>query len=193
MFLDGEIRGENLADIINKLLTGLNFHEILTQLDGRICEELHKMLIRIFGGIWKRMPSGMRLRIIRSTQKKFTASVGIIITNADGKVLLLEHLLRPGSGWGIPGGFINHGEQPEAAARREIREETGIELENLRMLRVRTIGRHIEILFRAESNDEAVVSSREIKSLGWFAVEEMPEEMSKVQKAIVGKVLRGEI
>jgi len=151
------------------------------------------MFIGIFGGIWKLLSSGMRLRIIRATQKKFTASVGIIITNADGKVLLLDHVLRPGSGWGIPGGFINQGEQPEAAARREIFEETGIELENLRMIRVRTIGRHIEILFRAESNDQAEVKSREINNLGWFLPENMPEEMSSVQKSIVRKVLSDEI
>ncbi len=78
------------------------------------------------GVIWKRIPSRFRLKIIRATQRKFTASVGVIITNPNGKVLLLEHLLRPGSGWGIPGGFIEHGEQPETAVRREIREETGI-------------------------------------------------------------------
>jgi 8-oxo-dGTP diphosphatase len=145
------------------------------------------------GVIWKRIPSGLRLKIIRATQKKFTASVGVIITNADGKVLLLDHFLRPGSGWGIPGGFIEHGEQPESAAKREIREETGIELENLQMLRVRTHYRHIEFLFRAESNDVAEVKSREIKTLGWFAVDEMPEEMSPIQKSTVEKVLRGEI
>lgn len=151
------------------------------------------MLGDIFGGIWKRIPGGFRLKIIRATQKKFTASVAVIITNANGKVLLLEHILRPGSGWGIPGGFIEHGEQPETAIRRELREEAGIELENLTMLRVRTINRHIEILFRAESNEAAAVKSREIKSLGWFAVGEMPEEMSQIQKTIVEKVLKGEI
>lgn len=147
----------------------------------------------ILGEIWKRIPSWFRLTIVRATQKKFTASVGVIITNADGKILLLEHLLRPASGWGIPGGFIDRGEQPEEAARRELREETGIELKNLKMLRVRTIDRHIEVLFRAESNDRAEVKSREIKSLDWFTVNEMPAEMSPVQKMIVEKVLRGEI
>jgi 8-oxo-dGTP diphosphatase len=151
------------------------------------------MLGDTLGVIWKRIPSRFRLRIIRATQKKFTASVGVIITNANGKVLLLEHILRPGSGWGIPGGFIEHAEQPETAARRELREETGIELENLRMLRVRTLNRHIEFLFRAESNEKAEVKSREIKSLGWFAVDEMPEEMSPIQKSTVEKVLRDEI
>jgi ADP-ribose pyrophosphatase YjhB (NUDIX family) len=151
------------------------------------------MLGDTLGVIWKRIPSRFRLKIIRVTQKKFTASVGVIITNRDEKVLLLEHILRPGSGWGIPGGFIEHGEQPETAARREIREEAGIELENLKMLRVRTTNRHIEFLFRAESNDKAEVKSREIRSLGWFAVDRMPEEMSPVQKTTVEKVLRGEI
>jgi ADP-ribose pyrophosphatase YjhB (NUDIX family) len=151
------------------------------------------MLSEIFGGIWKRLPYQLRLRIIRVTQKKFTASVGVIITNRDGKVLLLEHILRPGSGWGIPGGFIEHGEQPEAAIRREIREETGIELENLRVLRFRTLSRHIEFVFRAESNDMAEVKSREIRSLGWFAVDDMPAEMNNAQKLFVREVLKGEI
>ena len=78
-------------------------------------------------------------------------------------------------------------------ARRELREETGIELENLKMVRVRTFNRHIEMLFRAESNDVARVLSREIKSLDWFDVDQMPAEMNGAQKSTVEKVLRGEI
>jgi ADP-ribose pyrophosphatase YjhB (NUDIX family) len=151
------------------------------------------MLGVILGDIWKRLPRRVRLKIIRVTQKKFTASVAVIITNRDGKVLLLEHILRPGSGWGIPGGFIEHGEQPDAAIRREIREETGLELENLKFLRVRTLHRHIEMLFRAESSGTARVLSREIKGFGWFEPDAMPEDMSEVQKLTVEKVLRGEI
>ena len=151
------------------------------------------MLGDFLGVIWKRLPGRVRLKIIRATQKKFTASVGVIITNRDGKVLLLEHILRPGSGWGIPGGFIEHGEQPDAAVRREIMEETGIELESLQMLRVRTTHRHIEFLFRAESNQIGAVKSREIRSLGWFAVDEMPEDMSPIQKSTIEKVLSSEI
>lgn len=151
------------------------------------------MFAVILGGIWKHLPSRFRLQIIRLTQKTFTASVGVIVTNSDGKVLLLEHILRPASGWGIPGGFIDEGEQPEDAARRELREETGIELEKVKMLRVRTIRRHIEFLFSAESNDRAEVRSGEIKSLDWFAVGNMPAEMSTLQKTIVEKVLLGEI
>jgi ADP-ribose pyrophosphatase YjhB (NUDIX family) len=151
------------------------------------------MLGVILGGIWKRLPARLRLMLIRATQKKFTASVAVIITNTEGKVLLLEHFLRPASGWGIPGGFIEYGEQPLEAARRELREETGIELENLEMVRVRALNRHIEMLFRAESDDTPQIKSREIKDFGWFAPDEMPPEMNHVQKHTVEKVLRGEI
>jgi ADP-ribose pyrophosphatase YjhB (NUDIX family) len=139
------------------------------------------------------IPSSVRLRIIRSTQKRFTVSVAAIITNGNRKVLLLEHIFRPQkSGWGIPGGFLEHGEQPGEAIRRELREETGIELTGVTMLRVRTINRHVEIMFRAETSDEPEVRSREIRSVGWFAVGEMPEEMSSVQKRLVTETLANE-
>ena len=91
------------------------------------------MLYKVAGKIWKVIPRRMRLGIIRTSQQKFTASVGAIVTNHEGKILLLEHFLRPASGWGIPGGFLEPGEQPAAAVRREIMEETGLELEELEM------------------------------------------------------------
>jgi 8-oxo-dGTP diphosphatase len=135
----------------------------------------------------------VRLRLVRATQGKFTVSVAAIVTNDENKVLLLKHVLRPVSDWGIPGGFIETGEQPEAAIRRELMEETGLELDELNMLRVRTIARHIEILFRARARGEAKVSSREITDLGWFAPDEMPEGTSGIQKHLIEEILKREV
>lgn len=148
------------------------------------------MLSKQIGYAWKILPSWLRLKIIRVTQQKFTVSAAAVITDGEGRVLLLDHLLRPFSGWGLPGGFLTAGEQPEEAIRREIREETGMELANVNMFSVRAVGSHIEILFRADSAGEATVQSREILDLGWFDVNGLPEKLSNSQKTVIRQVLK---
>lgn len=148
------------------------------------------MFKKIIGTIWRKMPRTLRAKIIRLTQAKFTVSVAAVIFNSDRKVLLLEHIFRPASGWGIPGGFVGHGEQPEDALRRELREETGLELENVRFFRARVVKSHVEFIFEAQANGAAKVLSREILQAQWFAPEAMPEEMPAIQKAMVEAVLK---
>lgn len=53
----------------------------------------------------------------------------IIVETGSGIVLIKRK--NPPYGWAIPGGFIDYGESAEDAARREIREETGIEITGL--------------------------------------------------------------
>jgi len=147
------------------------------------------MLKKIVGTIWRNLSSPVRGRIIRATQRKFTASVAAVIENENGEVLLLDHVLRPASGWGIPGGFLGSGEQPIEALRRELREETGIELTDVKINGVRTINRHLEILFRAKTIGKATVKSREINQVGWFRVDALPAKMNQTQKTIIEKLL----
>lgn len=153
-------------------------------------KNLPAMFKDIIGKIWKKTPPALRTRIVRTTQSTFTVSAGAFVTNFKNEILLLDHVLRPKNGWGIPGGFMNYGEQPEQAAAREIMEEVGLELTNIKMLRARTTGRHIEILFSAEAEGKPEVLSREIKSAGWFSIEKIPAEMSAPQKYMVENFLK---
>jgi ADP-ribose pyrophosphatase YjhB (NUDIX family) len=55
--------------------------------------------------------------------------------DADGRVLLGRRAFDPGKGlWDLPGGFLHEDELPVDALRREVREETGLELELLDFL-----------------------------------------------------------
>lgn len=62
-------------------------------------------------------------------------AAGGIITDESGRVLLIRRAIEPSKGlFGIPGGFVDEGESAEDAVRREVREEVGLEVTNLRFL-----------------------------------------------------------
>lgn len=147
------------------------------------------IIYKIAGTIWKLLPRRARQTAARVAQVKFTASAAGIITNDRGQVLLLNHLLRPLSGWGVPGGFFEAGEQAEAALRRELREETGIALTDVRLYRCRTFRRHLEVMFLAVAVGEPEVKSREIIELGWFDIDDMPPEMNLDQQFVIRRAL----
>lgn len=58
--------------------------------------------------------------------------VRVVIKNAGGKQLVLRHSAGDLQFWNYPGGKVEHGETPEAAAIREVYEETGIHVLKLR-------------------------------------------------------------
>jgi len=140
------------------------------------------MLKKAIRRLWRIIPSTTRAWLVRSTQSSFTVSAAAILSNEKNEVLLLNHVLRPFSGWGFPGGFIEKGEQAEDAIRREIREEIGIEISQLQLYTIRTIGTHIEILFFAKAAGEPKVNSVEIMEVRWFAFDEVPEDVAGKQK-----------
>jgi len=50
-----------------------------------------------------------------------------VVRDSSGRVLLVQRAQDPGRGlWSLPGGRLEPGESPEAAAAREVREETGL-------------------------------------------------------------------
>ena len=59
-------------------------------------------------------------------------TVDIIIEFESG-IILIERKNKP-FGWALPGGFVDYGESLESAAVREAREETSLEISNLRLL-----------------------------------------------------------
>jgi ADP-ribose pyrophosphatase YjhB (NUDIX family) len=62
-------------------------------------------------------------------------ATGVLVEDAGGRVLLVRRAREPARGLlGVPGGFVDIGETAEASARREAREETGIDVEGLGFL-----------------------------------------------------------
>lgn len=61
-------------------------------------------------------------------------AVGVLILD-DSRILLIKRVFQPSAGkWSIPGGVVELEEKVEEAARREVREELGIEVNDLELL-----------------------------------------------------------
>lgn len=149
------------------------------------------MLKRLLGSIFRRTPSSIRRLHSRLLNDQFSVTAGAVIINAEGKLLLLKHVFRPGSGWGIPGGFIKAGEQPEEALRRELREEVGLELKTVVVAFTRTLKRmqQVEILFCCSPQGAATPKSVEIERAEWFSMDKLPETLSQDQRLLITRAL----
>jgi len=149
------------------------------------------MLNDLLGAIWRRAPKALRRWTVRISHPRFAVTAGAIVTDDLGRVLLLKHRFRPGSGWGLPGGFIEHGEQPEAGLRRELREEIGLEVERLKLFTVRAFKRpkQVEIVFMGQAVGNPDELSFEIQEAAWFLPGEFPPELPRDQYDLIKRAL----
>lgn len=112
------------------------------------------------------------------------------IADAEGRYLALRRAHPPCLGeWDLPGGFVEAGEPPAEAVLREIREETGLEVELLGVIGAYSsiygeTGRHtVDIGFHARvagpqppsQHPPDTLLSDEKSEAGWFGLDEFPD------------------
>ena len=102
----------------------------------------------------------------------FLVSAGVNLER-DAKILVLKRAAGALVGfWGIPSGLMEHGETPEQAARRELREEAGLTAGPLTLVSVTTMqiyGHHcIRLLYAGVADDGDVKLSHEHSAAQWI-------------------------
>jgi 8-oxo-dGTP pyrophosphatase MutT (NUDIX family)/diadenosine tetraphosphate (Ap4A) HIT family hydrolase len=110
------------------------------------------------------------------TKRRRTAR--IILIDDSGRVLLFRggDPARPGAGswWFTPGGAVAPGESAEAAARRELKEETGLPVKSLgQVVLQRHVNHEFEGVHYSQEEDYFLVrcAAFEISDVGWTASE----------------------
>ena len=103
--------------------------------------------------------------------------------NSSARILLIKRKKDPfKNSWALPGGFLEETEELEEGAKRELLEETGLEIEDLKQLKTYgdlnrdPRGRTISIAFIGVVNKEVKIKAGDdAKEVNWFDLDELPD------------------
>ena len=74
-------------------------------------------------------------------------AVATVVVDERGHVLLVRRAIEPGYGmWVIPGGYVDRGEEVRAAAVRETREETGMDIRLERLINIYSYAGRVPVI-----------------------------------------------
>jgi ADP-ribose pyrophosphatase YjhB (NUDIX family) len=110
-------------------------------------------------------------------------TAGALVEDTEGRVLLVRRANEPFKGrWDIPGGFLDEGEHPLDGVRRELAEETGLEVEPLDFLGVwmdryggdSTAEATLNLYWTARVLGGEPRPADDVDDLRWFDAHELP-------------------
>jgi 8-oxo-dGTP diphosphatase len=110
---------------------------------------------------------------------RFSVAAYAVVRNERGEVLLTRR--RDGDEWVLPGGTVEHGEPPWDAMVREVREETGLEVEVDRLVGAYAKKREADLVlvFEAPPRGGEVRESDERDAAQFFAPGELPDDLAE--------------
>ena len=133
-----------------------------------------------------------------------TADSVVFCNGSDGlSVLLIERANDPFKGcWAFPGGFMDMEENAENCAKRELKEETGMEVRSLEYLGTFSEvnrdprGRTITIAYYAVVEKSDVIGADDASQARWFPIDSIPPlafDHDKILRMALEEIKKGMI
>ena len=139
------------------------------------------------------MQVGFRVRrLLLRVLRLRTRGVKAMVFNARGEVLLVRNSYGASHLFVLPGGGIGRREEPAAAAAREVREETGLEVRGLEPVGLyfsATEGKRDSIhLFRGRADGEPRPDGVEVEEAAFFPLDSLPAATSAATRRRVAEL-----
>lgn len=142
---------------------------------------------RLAARVW-RLLRPVQSRIMWCLNAKFVVGVTGVVRDDEGRVLMLRHRMwPPGRQWGLPSGFARKGEDFRATVVREVKEETGLDVEVGRLVMLNSgLRTRMEVAFEARLlGGELRLDPFEILEARWCEPDALPEDVQPVCHPLV--------
>ncbi|MBE9471809.1 MAG: NUDIX domain-containing protein [Chloroflexi bacterium] len=114
-----------------------------------------------------------------------SVGVGTIITKGERVLLLRRKYVHGAGSWSTPGGHLEFGESPEECAIREAKEETGVDITDVKFRAITNDvfeenGKHYVTIWmegRYLSGEPAINAPHEMSEVGWFTWDALPKPL----------------
>ncbi len=148
------------------------------------------MFLDILFQLWRRMSGTVQWRLLWLVSSKFMICTAGVVFDPSGRVLLQRHRHWVPDVWGLPGGIVHTGERLEEAFAREVKEETELAVEEVRLLRLNSgFKLRLEAYFTARVGEGAAegirLQKQEVLEARFFSLEELPEKLLPVQRGVI--------
>ena len=138
------------------------------------------------------------LRAIIGPRKIILNGCIAFIQNPNGQILMQQRAYPYGK-WGLPGGLMELGESTEETVRREVLEETGLQLGKLNLFGVYSGENYLctaqngdefyvvtTVYTTSEYHGEVSVNDHESLSFEWVDINDLPENIARTHSEIIG-------
>ena len=107
-------------------------------------------------------------------------AVGVLVERDDALLFVRRKYEPMAGGWSLPAGFMEYGEAPEVTARRETKEETGLDIELTALFGAYRAGMDtgvpvLLVLYRAKVVGGTLRAGDDASEVRWCTSEERPE------------------
>lgn len=131
------------------------------------------------------------------------AGIGVMVSNEKGEVLLgLRHSSHGAGEWSFPGGKVDLGETIEQTAKREAKEETNLEVDDLELVSVTNEMRYLKdgkqfvvIGFKANSykGELQLANPERFHEWRWFSFDNLPSPLFEGTELMIKNYLAKKI
>ncbi|WP_299542145.1 NUDIX domain-containing protein [uncultured Streptomyces sp.] len=142
---------------------------------------------RLVVRVW-RLVRPLQWRVLWLAHAKFMVGVTGVVRNDAGQVLLLKHRMwTPARPWGLPTGFAVKGEEFPQTVVREVKEETGLDVEPGRLVRLISGYRlRVEVAYEARFVGGTLeIDPFEILEARWFDPDELPAGLQDSHRELI--------